>query len=275
LNANAAEDQDSLHYGGAPTAGGSNLPPRASNNGSAAPHRNKLKNQLANLFQPACERQNSLKQTDTRRVIPFELPVEETFEQKIAKLEQRNLVLPPRPPSGDVRLRKQNSNMNVHRGLVTAQMGHASKQHLRQQSQPRRNDSGSRGMSELDLQNHTGRNQMQGGQRVFADQTNITQVTVSVTGMSGVMTDASEQPQVDILDPSAGVHLTEDELYQIRQKPFMNANLPRQGSKPQSNQILDAETLLIETKREKVIEIFKASTEVFEILEAAKKDPLL
>jgi hypothetical protein len=38
---------------------------------------------------------------------------------------------------------------------------------------------------------------------------------------------------------------------------------------------LDAETLLIETKREKVIEIFKASTEVFEILEAAKKDPVL
>jgi hypothetical protein len=85
-------------------------------------------------------------------------------------------------------------------------------------------------MSDLDLQNQTGRSQMMQGQRhqqVFADQTNITQVTVSVTGMSGVMTDASEQPQIDILDPSAGVQLTEEELYQIRQKPFMNPNLPR------------------------------------------------
>jgi hypothetical protein len=61
----------------------------------------------------------------------------------------------------------------------------------------------------------------------------------------------------------------------IRQKPFMNPNLPRTGAKPQSNQILQAERLLIESKREKVIEIFKQSTDVFEILEAAKKDPVL
>ena len=52
---------------------------------------------------------------DTKRVIPFELPKEETFEEKIAKLEQKNLVITREPhharaPSGDVRLRKQTSN---------------------------------------------------------------------------------------------------------------------------------------------------------------------
>ena len=55
----------------------------------------------------------------------------------------------------------------------------------------------------------------------------------------------------------------------------MNKNHAKYGHKPDSNQIYDAEQALIEQKREKCIEIFKQSTEVFEVLEAAKKDPLV
>jgi hypothetical protein len=34
------------------------------------------------------------------------------------------------------------------------------------------------------------------------------------------------------MDPSAGIALTDEELYVIRQKPFMNQNLPIHGAKP-------------------------------------------
>lgn len=55
----------------------------------------------------------------------------------------------------------------------------------------------------------------------------------------------------------------------------MNPMHARQGYKPDSNKILQTEQLLIESKKEKVVEIFKASGEVFEILESAKKDPMV
>ena len=76
-------------------------------------------------------------------------------------------------------------------------------------------------------------------------------------------------------DPSANVELDEFELQQIYSRPQMNPMHARQGYKPDSNQILKSEQLLIESKREKVVEIFKACGEVFEILEAAKKDPMI
>ena len=52
----------------------------------------------------------------------------------------------------------------------------------------------------------------------------------------------------------------------------MDPNFAKHGYKPNSNSIYQIEQQLIEQKREKVIEIFKQCTEVFEILDAAKKD---
>ena len=78
---------------------------------------------------------------------------------------------------------------------------------------------------------------------------------------------------VNYMDPSADVHLNEQELAEIYSRPFMNPDFARYGYKSDSNQIYYIEQQLIESKREKVIEIFKQCTEVFEILEAAKKDP--
>ncbi len=55
----------------------------------------------------------------------------------------------------------------------------------------------------------------------------------------------------------------------------MDPNHAKYGYKPNSNLIYSTEQTLIESKRDKVIEIFKQSTEVFEILESAKKDPII
>lgn len=55
----------------------------------------------------------------------------------------------------------------------------------------------------------------------------------------------------------------------------MDPNHAKYGYKPNSNQIYQNEQLLIESKRDKCVEIFKQCTEVFEILEAAKKDPII
>lgn len=63
------------------------------------------------------------------------------------------------------------------------------------------------------------------------------------------------------------------EMQEIMSRPFMDPNHAKLGYKPNSNQIYHNEQTLIESKREKVVEIFKQCTEVFEILEAAKKDP--
>lgn len=55
----------------------------------------------------------------------------------------------------------------------------------------------------------------------------------------------------------------------------MDPNHAKMGYKPNSNQIYQNEQTLIESKRDKCIEIFKAGSEIFEILEAAKKDPII
>ena len=47
------------------------------------------------------------------------------------------------------------------------------------------------------------------------------------------------------------------------------------GAQPGSNQIKENEHALIEQKKDKVVEIFKASTEVHEILESAKREVFL
>jgi len=80
---------------------------------------------------------------------------------------------------------------------------------------------------------------------------------------------------VDYLDPSAHVQLDQQEMSEILSRPYMDPNHAKLGYKPNSNQIYHNEQTLIESKRDKVIDIFKQCTEVFEILEAAKKDPLV
>lgn len=55
----------------------------------------------------------------------------------------------------------------------------------------------------------------------------------------------------------------------------MGPDLSINGNKPQSNLIVETERALIDAKREKVIEIFKASTEVHDVIEAAKRNPYL
>lgn len=77
---------------------------------------------------------------------------------------------------------------------------------------------------------------------------------------------------VNYMDPSADVQLDQNELAEIFSRPFMDPNFAKHGYKPNSNSIYQIEQQLIEQKRDKVIEIFKQCTEVFEILDAAKKD---
>ena len=55
----------------------------------------------------------------------------------------------------------------------------------------------------------------------------------------------------------------------------MNPHHGKFGNKPHLNTLLATEKLLIEQKHDKIVEIFKGAQEVFEILEAAKKDPLI
>ena len=74
------------------------------------------------------------------------------------------------------------------------------------------------------------------------------------------------------MDPSANVDLTEQELTEIYSRPIMNPNHGKFGNKPQLNTLLSNEKILIEQKHDKIVEIFKGGQEVFEILDAAKKD---
>lgn len=53
----------------------------------------------------------------------------------------------------------------------------------------------------------------------------------------------------------------------------MNPSHRKFGNKPNSNSLLASERLIVETKQDKVLEIFKSCQEVFETLEAAKRDP--
>ena len=93
--------------------------------------------------------------------------------------------------------------------------------------------------------------------------------------MAPIKMEPSEAVNIDYLDPSKNVELDEEELNEIYSRPHMNPNHARMGHKPQSNLIYSNEQTLIESKREKIIEIFKQCTEVFEIIEAAKRDPLV
>lgn len=56
----------------------------------------------------------------------FQIQKEETFEERMERLKRKQLVIPPRAPSGDPRssnmipLRKQSSNTALNRGMNSA-----------------------------------------------------------------------------------------------------------------------------------------------------------
>lgn len=158
------------------------------------------------------------------------MPKEETFEERMQRLKQKQLVLPPRAPSGDVRTRKVSNQRQL------SSQGQGSQANLLRKS----NNDVARSFENTN---------------VFTDQTNLAKV--GTTAMSNSTATGSEH--VDILDPSANVQLTEQELNEIYSRPFMNPDHSKVGYKPHSNQILLTEQQLVESKRDKVIEIFKAS----------------
>lgn len=53
----------------------------------------------------------------------------------------------------------------------------------------------------------------------------------------------------------------------------MDPNHSVVGNRPESNKILSDELLLIDTKREKCIELIKQSSDIHEIIEKTKVDP--
>ena len=55
----------------------------------------------------------------------------------------------------------------------------------------------------------------------------------------------------------------------------MNPEHALHGNKPSSNQIIESESTLIDAKKEKIIEIFKASTDVHEVIENGKRNSYL
>lgn len=55
----------------------------------------------------------------------------------------------------------------------------------------------------------------------------------------------------------------------------MNPEIVQTGNLPGSNQILENEATLIESKKDKCLELFRQNTEVHDILESAKQDRCL
>lgn len=53
----------------------------------------------------------------------------------------------------------------------------------------------------------------------------------------------------------------------------MDPNHSVVGNRPESNKILNDELLLIENKREKILELIKQSTEIYEIIDRTRNDP--
>ena len=80
------------------------------------------------------------------------------------------------------------------------------------------------------------------------------------------------KPEVNIEDPHEDLELTEEELAEIYARPYMDPLLAEHGNLPDSNKILDAETLLIESKQDKLCELMKQSTEIHDVIESARND---
>ena len=80
------------------------------------------------------------------------------------------------------------------------------------------------------------------------------------------------QHPVDVENPNASLQLTEHEYEELYSRPYMNPQHFQVGNLPGSNEILQAEQLLVESKQEKCIELIKQSTEVHEMLENIRDD---
>ena len=61
-------------------------------------------------------------------------------------------------------------------------------------------------------------------------------------------------------------------MAEIYARPYMDPMLAEHGNRPESNKILDAENLLIDSKTVKLNELMKQSTEIHDIVEKAKTD---
>ena len=89
--------------------------------------------------------------------------------------------------------------------------------------------------------------------------------------MSNSTKAGSEMPkEINIENPHEDLELTEEELAEIYSRPYMDENLPEHGNQPESNKILDAETLLVESKTEKLVELMKQNTEIHDIIENSR-----
>jgi hypothetical protein len=77
---------------------------------------------------------------------------------------------------------------------------------------------------------------------------------------------------VNLESPHENLQLTEQELAEIFSRPQMDPNHGVLGNRPESNKILNDELILIESKREKCVDLIRQSTEIHDILEATKTD---
>ena len=55
----------------------------------------------------------------------------------------------------------------------------------------------------------------------------------------------------------------------------MQADASVSGAQPGSNQIKEAQDALIEQKKDKIVEIFKQSTDIHDLVEGVKNEPFL
>lgn len=67
-------------------------------------------------------------------------------------------------------------------------------------------------------------------------------------------------------DDNLEKYYNDPDMIQLLQSPHMNPELAVTGCSPDSNQIREQEELLIDSKKEKLFELFKASGEVHDIL---------
>ena len=96
-------------------------------------------------------------------------------------------------------------------------------------------------------------------------QTNTTQANSEfVQNMNNAVT--------DIANPHADLKLSPEEMEELYSRPYMNPQHAAQGHLPGSNEILETEKELIESKQEKCIEIIKQNGDIHEILENIKGD---
>lgn len=81
------------------------------------------------------------------------------------------------------------------------------------------------------------------------------------------------EPQFDIANPHDDLELTEEELEIIYSRPYMNPEHGQSGVNPESNQILESENLLLDSKHEKLMELMKANSDIHDLIESYKNDP--